>query len=438
MKQLLYIFTAAFFFAGCKKDDVKVFEETPEERMTARINELNTALIGSEYGWKASLTTSARGGYGFYMDFDETQSLLMVADLTDESATKINTSTFRIKWVMNATLIFDTYNYITMLQDPSPAIYGGTAGSGLQSDVEFEYQRINSDTIVLRGFKYKNNLILVKATAAEQSRYLGTAFKSNIDEINNYFTVKLNNYINVAGINNKIEFILDKSTKTAKFQYIDNNGSVVQVNGKYNFEDIGINFAEGFVLNGITFVKGRMENGEFVLIAADGTKYVVKQNNIPVLPMKSLFAYNGTYKELYIGSGLPAGINSGFNTAYNAAVTKFAAMAPTRTLVDVRLVLTNSTTATLITRNNNGTTTFAANATYKYTYSDGVITLSNPTYDGNWTARVLQLIDIQNYFATNATFKVDYVISSNPNVTNIGGLYKVSDNTSFFYGSLRK
>jgi hypothetical protein len=325
-----------------------------------------------------------------------------------------------------------------MLQDPSPAIYGGTAGSGLQSDVEFEYQRISNDTIVLRGFKYKNNLILVKATAAEKSRYLGSAFKSNIDEINNYFTLKLNNYINVAGINNKIEFILDKSTKTAKFQYIDNNGSVVQVTGKYNFEDVGINFAEGFVLNGITFVKGRMENGEFVLITADGTKYVVKQNNIPILPMKSLFAYNGTYKELYIGSGLPAGITSGFNAAYNGAVTKFAAMAPTRTLVDVRFILATSTSATVTTRNNNGTTTFIAVATYKYTYDNGVITLTAPTYDANWTARVAQLIDIQNYFATNATFNLDYVISSNPNVTNIGGLYKVSDNTSFFYGSLRK
>src|SRR5689334_18775393 len=110
MKQLLSILCAALLFAGCKKDEVKVFEETPEERMSARINELNAALTGSEHGWKASLTTSARGGggYGFYLDFDESQSMLMVADLNDESATKTNTSTFRIKWVMNATLIFDT------------------------------------------------------------------------------------------------------------------------------------------------------------------------------------------------------------------------------------------------------------------------------------------------------------------------------------------
>lgn len=438
MKQLLSILCAALLFAGCKKDEVKVFEETPEERMSARINELNATLTGSEHGWKASLTTSARGGggYGFYLDFDESQSMLMVADLNDESATKTNTSTFRIKWVMNATLIFDTYNYISMLQDPSPSTYGGAAGSGLQSDVEFEYQRINGDSIILRGFKYKNNLILVKATAEQKNRYLSAAFKANIDEMTNFFSVKQNNYINVAGINNQVEFILDKSAKTARFQYMNDNGSVVQVIGKYNYEDVGIVFAEGFVLNGITFVKAKIENGELVLYTADGKKFVVKQNAIPILPMKELFAYNGTYRELYIGSSLPAGVTSGFNAIYTATAGKFTAMP--RTLLDVRFILTNSTTATVTMRNQSGTSIFTGNATFKYTYSDGVITLSNPTYDNNWSSRVTQLADLQNFFVNGGPFKVDYVQSSNPNVTNLGGLYRVNDNTTFFYGSLRK
>ncbi len=361
----------------------------------------------------------------------------MVADLNDETATKSNTSSYRIKWVMNATLIFDTYNYITMLQDPSAAVYGGTAGSGLQSDVEFEYQRSNADTIILRGFKYKNNLVLVKAKAAEKDRYLSAAFKANIDEINNYFAVKSNNYVMVAGITNKVEFVLDKGSKIAKLQYVNNNGTVSQVTGKYNFEDIGINFPDGLTVEGVTYVKGKMENGEFVLYSTNGTKYTVKQNDIPILPMPVLFAYNGTYKELYIGSSLPAGITSGFNAVYQACVTKFAAMAPTRTLVDVKFTLSNSTTASVTIRNNNGTTTFTAVATYKYTYENGVVTLNTPSYDDNWKARLTQLIDLQNYFLSGP-FKVDYVQSSNPNVTNIGGLYRVADNTSFFYGRLQK
>ena len=438
MKQLLYILSAAMLFTACKKDNAKIYEETPEERMSARINELNTALTGSENGWKAFLATSGSGGYGFYMDFKPSQSILMVGDLNDEAATKTNTSTFRIKWVMNATLIFDTYNYITMLQDPVPSVYGGVAGSGLKSDVEFEYMRMNGDTIFMKGFKYKNDLVLVKANATQKSRYLSSAFKANIDAVTSFFVNKLNNSLNIKGLTNPVEFILDKSSKTAKFQYLDNDGNVAQITAKYSYEDDGVVFDDGFTVGGVTFVRGKIENGEFVLYAADGTKYTLKQNTLPILPMPLMFAYNGTYKELYIGSSLPAGVTSGFNTAYNACVSKFAAMSPTRTLVDVRFVLTNSTTATVITRNNNGTTTFIANAVYNYTYNNGIITLSNPTYDGNWTARVTQLIDIQNYFTNGGPFKVDYVLSTNPAVTGLGGLYKVSDNTSFFYGTLRK
>src|SRR4051812_9406094 len=203
MKQLLYILAVIFFVTGCKKDHPTIFDETPEERMSAHIDELNNALNGAPYGWKASITTNVKGGYGFFMDFKPDQSIMMVADLDSTTATKANTSTYRIKWVMNPTLIFDTYNYISMLQDPIPGTYGGNAGSGLQSDVEFEYIRLNGDSLILRGFKYKNELVLVKATAEQKNRYLSTAYKANIDTINNYFPGKDYNYINIAGLNNK-------------------------------------------------------------------------------------------------------------------------------------------------------------------------------------------------------------------------------------------
>jgi hypothetical protein len=113
-----------------------------------------------------------------------------------------------------------------------------------------------------------------------------------------------------------------------------------------------------------------------------------------------------------------------------------AALSPTRTIVDLRFILTNSTTATVTLRTTNGTV-FTANATWQYTYNNGILTLSNPSYDGNWTPRQPQIQEIQNFF-NSGPFKVDYVLSSNPNVTGLGGLYRIADNTSFFYGTLRK
>lgn len=437
MKQLLYIFCTALLLSACKKDTARIFDESPEERMGNRINELSGQLLNAPNGWKVSLTTTGKGGYGFYMNFTP-DAVTMVADLNNNSATTANTSTYRIKWVMNATLIFDTYNYIAMLQDPSPGAYGGAAGSGLKSDVEWEFQRTSGDSVFLKGFKYRNDMILVKATAQEKTRFLGADFKDNIDAFNTFFATHSNNYINVNGVTNKIEFVYDYATRISKIQYIDNNNGVVQVNGKFNFEDVGMNFAPGFSTAGVTFVKAKIEDGELVLYGAGGAKYTAAQHDIPILPMPILFAYNGTYRELYIGAALPGGITSGFNTAYQASVNKFAAMNPTRQLLDVRFVLSNSTTATVITRNTNGASTFVANASFKYTYENGIITLSNPTYDGNWTSRGIQLADITNFFAIGSQFRVDYAKSSNPAVTNIGALYKVSDNAEFFYGTLRK
>ncbi|OQP42813.1 hypothetical protein A4H97_11675 [Niastella yeongjuensis] len=435
MKQLLYILAATLFATGCKKDDTKIFEETPEERMSARIDELNSALNSSQYGWKASLTTSAKGGYGFYMDFKSPGSITMVADLDSATATQANTSTYRIKWVMNATLIFDTYNYISLLQDPNPATYGGNAGSGLQSDVEFEYERINGDSVLLRGFKYKNELVLVKVTAEQKDRYLSAAYKANIDAINNYFVGKTYNFINIAGLNNKVQFLFDKGNKTVVFQYTDNNGEVKKADGKFNFEDVGLIFSSGGItVNGITFVSAGMENGYFVLYDDHGNKYVVHQSSVPILLMQNLFAYNGLYRELYIPPNPPTGINSGFNNVYFACQALFGQMNPKRQLIDVRFVLASSNTATLITHNGSNAPTFEAIATYPYTYVNGMLTLSNASYDGNWAQRSKEYKPLQDYFA-NAVFKVDYVTTNNPLLPLVGGLYK--DNSSFFYGALR-
>ncbi|MGX5816722.1 DUF4302 domain-containing protein [Chitinophaga lutea] len=434
MKKLLYIFSAAaVLFAGCDKD-TKVFDETPEERKSARITELEQGLISAPNGWKGSLTTTGKGGYGFYMTFDDKLNVLMVGDLNDESATKPATSSYRIKWVMNATLIFDTYNYISLLQDPSPSVYGGASGAGLRSDVEWEYIGTRNDTIALSGFKYKNVLFLVKATAEEKARYLGTAYKANIDAVNNFFSTKSNNYITVDGIPGKVEFVLDRSGKGASFQYIDDKGLVKQIPNKFNYTDVGINFAPEFEVNGVRFVSGKLENGVFVLYSAAGKAYPLAQNPVPIVPMPLMFAYNGAFKSLFINGVLPAGVTSAYNAAFNGAVAKMAASG--RTLVDLKFTLTNSNTAVFDVRYNASGTIFSATVTFTYAYANGSITFTNPQYNGNWNTRAAQLVDLTNYLKAG-TYKVDYVVSTNPNVTNLGGFYN-NDGSLYFYGTLLK
>ncbi|WP_149913269.1 hypothetical protein [Sphingobacterium cavernae] len=73
---------------------------------------------------------------------------------------------------------------------------------------------------------------------------------------------------------------------------------------------------------------------------------------------------------------------------------------------------------------------------------EGEIVLSNPIYDSNFSARATQLAPIRDFFitpgSTSKKFKLSYIQSNDPLVSNIGGLVEVDKPTNFYYGSLRK
>ena len=444
MKNLSIIIITALVLFSCKKKDTELtMEALPEQRIGEKLADLRTRLTGAEAGWVGTLTTSASpgnanmgGGYGFYMKFNPNETVEMYSDINATSATTAKTSTYRVKWVMDASLIFDTYNYISLLQDPGPEAAGGTAANGLKSDIEFEYMYANGDSIVLKGKKYQNKFVLRKATAAQKASYESGALQQSIDDAKAYNAATTNKYITMDGINNKVAFFLNASAKTATFQYVNNNDSIVTINGKFHFDLAGITFADGFYLNGKRFTHGLLNAGVLKLYDIDGKEYIVNANSVPILPLTKLLDYNGNYKNLYIGASLPAGVTSGFNAIYQSSVAAFSARptAGTWSLLDIKFTFTNSSTITIETRQTNGTIYFAR-ATFKYQYDrvTGALTLSNPTYDNNWSALSAQLLPIQNFFLSGP-FKVDWVVSSNPSVGTLGGLYRESDPTTFFYG----
>ncbi len=446
MKKLLIYLTAIIAFSSCKKSEEELtFDATPEVRMSEATSNLRTALTASTNGWVVTLPTLAGGGYGFYMTFDAAQNVKMYGDLSAASINTPVTSTYRVKSVVGPELIFDTFNYISLLVDPVPSVFGGAAGSGYKSDIEFVYSKTNADTLFFMGKKYGQPMVMVKATAAQKASYEGNVdYKAATDKFKSFFAATKNPYIEMLDgtttvrIGMSLDFANTLATgKRLSFTGILANGSIGTGTGKFGLTLSGAEMPGGFIYQGIKFINFKWKDATTLAIYdSKGTEYVIKSNPVPLIPLKTLMAYNGTYKGINIGTSLPLGVVSAFNTAYQASVTKFAAMSPSRTLISVRFLLVNGTTATVTTQNNNGTTTFAALATYTYKLEDGILTLSNPVYDGNWTARELQLIDIQNYFLSGP-FRLDYVTSTNPaNTSLMGGLYRVSDPTSFFYGTL--
>ena len=286
----------ATYFSACSRGEVEpVFEKSADERITDTLSFIKNTLVGSEFGWVGYTTTDLSGGFGFYFDFDEKDRVKMVADINNTSASAVKESTYRVRQVMAATLSFDTYNYLTMLQDPTPGTLGGSAGKGFGSDVEFEYIRNSGDTLFFQGRKFKKDFILIKASAEDQSKYTSGEYLTSISTFKDVFNAIKNAYIEVdfEGQTNRvgISMIFDGAMATRKsaiFTYVDaRNNAITRATKKIAFLLGGIVFLEGGVkVYDFTFVSVKQINAQTLAVYdSNGNEYVINESSTPIIPL---------------------------------------------------------------------------------------------------------------------------------------------------------
>lgn len=288
MRNLLYILLGMALFS-CSKGKVDyVFDKLPEQRMIERNAVLQNVLESSATGWKAFLRTSLRGsGYGFYMKFDNGNNVSMLSDWNNAYATTAKQSTFRVQYISNATLIFDTYNYISIMQDPDNTVNGGTIREGLQSDAEFEYIRSNGDSVVLLGRKYRNYLYLVKATPQEQSAYGSGGYLTGINNLKSFFTTNRYNYIDVNG--KKLAIDLNATARTASASALYPPDSVGVATTAFAYDMNGSFFYNGLLFEGTKFMGLKQKGANSMVVVDEKMKeYELKQSAGPVLPLSTI------------------------------------------------------------------------------------------------------------------------------------------------------
>lgn len=449
MKKLTY-FLILLSLTGCVKHDVDlVFDRLPEQRMKERNAELQTKLLEGTNGWKGFLRTSAFGnGYGFYMNFNQNGEVVMYSDWNDNAASTAKNSTYRIMYVMNTQLSFDTYNYISILQDPQTSVNGGTSGSGLQSDIEFNYIRSSADTIILTGRKYQNTLYLMKASAAEAAQYSAGAYKTAIASFNTYFTTHSNNYITVTenGADVKVGITITGKTATAQAKKADN--SIVSDLRGFGYSIDGIYFTDAIQIAGVKIIALRLKDANTpVAIDANNKEYTVQQNPTPLADFADMFGATKTYNSIYCygvaypsvaSATLPTGVTSAYSSEFAGLLSRFAATS--RYVDTVEFKLNNSTTALVKIWYWSGSTHYLADASFSYTYANSTITLSNYTpsvSNTNWTTRITQIGSFLTWLQSGP-FKADWVVSTTPSSPTLGGLYKTSNAGDFMFGRMRK
>lgn len=447
MKKILNLFAICLVSASCTKDSfVSDFDQKPEERMAASINEITTTLTTGANGWVATLPTSAGGAYGFYMKFEPSQEVAMYADLNSTTSTVQGKSTFRVKGGLGAELVFDTYSYLSMLTDPNSSVYGGTTGSGHKSDVEFTYVRSTADSIFFIGKNYRQTLTMVKATAAQKTAYLAGDLKKNIDKLIAFFATTKYPYIEIGtganmlkagvGLNFSNDLAIGKRIELSALK-----GDVVtSAKGKFAIGLDGMTITDGgFTYEGIRFVRVTWKDATTLAMYDNaGKEYIIKSNPVPVTPLYLSFGFQSTfpYKRITIPTaGLPTGVTSGFTAVYQQMQALFVAGG--RSVVSTSFILVSNSVFRVEINYLSGTSPFVASADYGYTKVGDIITLdNNPVGNVNWPTRAVQIKPLADYMLTGP-FKIDWVSSTNPNAGNLGGLYRTANPSSFIYGSLQ-
>lgn len=250
-RKIFYLkLSSAFFifcsliFSACKKDDTRVFEETPDTRINNALEQYGSALTGSAAGWNATIRTGTGGIYHFHFRFNESNRVTMYADINLETATTAKESSYRLKALQTPSLIFDTYSYLHMLSDPNGSVNGGTDGQGLISDFEFALDSLATDSILLRGRVNNTKLTLIKATQQDFDAWQNGAWANvlafeNINKIPNYFK-----RINIGGVNYDMK--VDVVARTITFSWVDGSGNLQQFTTSYYYSSTGVVFETPF------------------------------------------------------------------------------------------------------------------------------------------------------------------------------------------------
>lgn len=285
-----FLFLGILLIAGCKRDNIDLtFDQTPDERMGALQKEVKQQLTEAKYGWRVLSSTLSKGTYGFYMDFDgdgKTDRVRMVSDIDNVSSKEVRTSAYRVKLINAPMLSFETYTYIHQLADPDPGVIGGEYGDGLKADIEFELQRTTADSLFFKGRKFRSDMILIRATQAEQQVYLSGNFLKVINEVKSIFA---NNQISLfehAGVTYQLTINSDSRT-LGIMSYV--NDKIVSTNDLFSYTADGLQVGKGIpLLNGDVITKILLSEGKLYTLTGKGDKHEIKGSQTPLLPLADM------------------------------------------------------------------------------------------------------------------------------------------------------
>ncbi|MBP4139779.1 DUF4302 domain-containing protein [Flavobacterium geliluteum] len=169
LKYAMIVFLALHLFSACTSDTSaeQKFDKTPAERLNEQKSELNTALLSSEFGWKAVYFTddTQLGGYTHLFKFSANGKVQMASDFNNDTATY--ESDYDVVLGSTVSLLFTTYNRIHLLSDSNSFPTTALRGRGYLGDFQFLYYGQENGDILFKSNRLVKEVRFVKATAQD-------------------------------------------------------------------------------------------------------------------------------------------------------------------------------------------------------------------------------------------------------------------------------
>jgi Domain of unknown function (DUF4302) len=444
-KILLYSLLSFALFTGCKKEEVLVDGQRPEERITETVTKYTNTLTGSTYGWKAFLYPDGGGGYSFYLNFNKENKVTMYADLDVDPAQTSKESTYRVKALQNPTLSFDTYSYMHILADPNPATFGGAAGWGVYSDFEFNIDQQVGDTLKLTGKLLGSKMVLVKATQTEQKSYNEKGLLNSINTSVDYIDDNAYLYV-LLGDNTMVQTSFDYINKVFSLTW-DNNGEVSTTSTGFAFTLTGIVLKEPLYYKGKAITEFTWDPAKKVFFTiVDGKRIEIQTSSAPILPLHLVLGVN------YTRITTP---NAATSPGWGSDFIARRALANQRSLANIVVGSTpvsigtfrftfNPVAKSMILVINTPYGTSSLNLTYPYTYTKTTAGVYKFTigsgFDGNsaffYTQASQPLVPLLNERINVDNFTINYF--TNPTTGALLGQFKSVEHPDFtFTGALQ-
>lgn len=178
MKKIFYFLAACLLvtsFDSCSFKEDEVFSESASERSSKEIADVQEVLKAAPNGWVMDYYgTLGLGGYNVMVKFDGDNVTVASekwgnnhnAGLDADGKCITATSHYKIDQSMGTVLSFDEYNeifhYYSMPNNPD---YTYEPDLGLEGDFEFRVLKADADSVILRGKKHNNRIVMTPVPA---------------------------------------------------------------------------------------------------------------------------------------------------------------------------------------------------------------------------------------------------------------------------------